>query len=143
MKINYEKTIIFSITLLILGLLSQSCSINKANGENMNFNMIQTVLKELIDQNKAVIIKDAPFIYDKDLFEGTKKKLNENLWVMGEWILKGTYDNLTATVQKRFGYAGSEWEAEVLDVSLTLHKDKYVIDNWKAYKIFGEGDREK
>jgi hypothetical protein len=81
----------------------------------MDFNMIQTVLKEFIEQNKVVIIKDAPFIYEKDLFAGTKKKLNKNLWVMGEWILRGTTDDLTATVQKRFGNAGSEWEAEVFD----------------------------
>lgn len=106
----------------------------------MDFTAVQAALKDLVDQNKDVITKDAPFIYEKDSFAGSKKSLGENRWVLGSWVLSASPDALLATVQKRFGKAGGEWNAEVLEVSLRLQGNKYVIVDWRAYKTFGEAE---
>jgi hypothetical protein len=140
MKKLFVYIIIFCFTLACTRFMMQSCSTTQAYGGNMDFTAVQTVLRDLVEQNKNVIAKAAPFIYEEDSFTGAKKSLGENRWVLGSWILNGSPDALRATVQKRYGkvVVGGKWEADVLDVSLKLQRNKYIIVDWRAYRKWGE-----
>jgi hypothetical protein len=132
-------TVTRTIAILCVLSLATSCTSVSESSKMKRAEGIEMALRKLLADQRQAIEKDAPFVYETDVFAGGARTSERDRLGIGKWTVAITGENAKAKIEKRFGGPG-HFESEVIEVTLRLQHSSAIITDWRAYQGRGKSD---